>query len=406
MAVEFAESHLTARTEVSQAPSSFGTARSCDAIGERRAESSDGRARCAPRVAVLIPTYRRPAYLERCLRAVLHQTYRPHSVVVVVREEDEESKAVVHRFQAEAHGRRATDAASPNLRAHSSEHSQRLRGSGVEIQMVSVARPGPVWAFKRGIEVLRARTDIDLVFVTDDDAAAEPEWIERGSRHFSDPTVGIVAGRLIPYRDGCPVISPPVKRVGQLTWYGRYAGGFDRAGDTRGPAPVAGFQGCNVAIRRALLEHIEVDTRVVGYGIQFELDLALQVRRLGYRILFDPECRVHHFEAPRPVPEEAREDLARLIYAYSHNHTYLMLKHLPLLQKLAFLLYFFVRGERRSLGLATLFWAIVRSPRSSWREEARAAFVGKWHGIRTYWRWRKIARNRGRCCGRPLITDS
>ncbi|GBC82007.1 hypothetical protein HRbin10_01127 [bacterium HR10] len=272
--------------------------------------------------------------------------------------------------------------------------------------MVSVALPGPVWAFKLGIEVLRARADIDLVFITDDDAAAEPEWIERGSRHFADPTVGIVAGRLIPHRDGRPAISPPVKRVGQLTWYGRYVGGFDRSGGTRGPIPVVGFQGGNAAIRRALLERMDVDTLVVGYGIQFELDLALQVRRLGYRILFDPECRVHHFEAPRPIPEEAREDLTRLIYAYSHNHTYLMLKHLPLLQKLAFLLYFFVRGERRSLGVATLFWAMMRSPRSSWREEARAAFLGKWHGIRTYWRWRNIARNPERCCGRLPIMDS
>jgi len=387
-------------------PPSLGTERSCEAARERRAESSDGRARRAPRVAVLIPTYRRPAYLERCLRAVLHQTYRPHCIVVVVREEDEESKAVVRRFHAEVHERGATDVASPDLRPHPSESSRHFRGSGVEIQMVSVALPGPVWAFKRGIEALRARADIDLVFVTDDDAAAEPEWIERGSRHFADPTVGIVAGRLISYRDGRPAISPPVKRVGRLTWYGRYVGGFDRPGDTRGPMPVAGFQGSNAAIRRALLEHIDVDTRVIGYGMQFELDLALQVRRLGYRILFDPECRVHHFEAPRPVPEEAREDLARLIYTYSHNHTYLMLKHLPLLRKLAFLLYFFVRGERRSLGLATLFWAMVCSPRSPWREAARVAFRGKWHGIRTYWRWRNIARNPERCCGRLPIMDS
>jgi GT2 family glycosyltransferase len=329
-------------------------------------------------IAVLITTYRRPAYLERCMRSVLRQTHLPRRICVVVRDDDDASIAVVRRFQEEvAHGEVVSEEALDASR------------SGVEIHMVSVARPGPVWAFKRGVEALRACPEVALIFVLDDDAEAEAEWIERGSRHFADPTVGIVAGRVLPYPNGHPAALPPVKRVGRLTWYGRYVGGFERAGEIREPVPVAGFSGANVALRRDLLERIEVDPHFIGYGIQFELDIALRARRLGYRILFDPECRVRHFEAARALPEEARENLLRLIYTYSHNHTYLMLKHLRGLGKLAFLLYFFVRGERRSLGLMTALWEALRVPRRSWSEAVRLSLAGKWHGMRTYWRWRK-----------------
>ncbi|MCS6817911.1 MAG: glycosyltransferase [Blastocatellia bacterium] len=358
-----------------------------------------------PEAAVLVPTYRRPAYLERCLRSLLHQTHRPRCIVVVVRDDDEASHAVVRRFQEAIAERR--EGASPTGR---SDGIRDLLGSPVEIHAVSVALPGPVWAFKRGIEALRARTDVELVFVTDDDAEAEPEWIERGSRHFVDPTVGIVAGRIIPYKNGHPVDLPAPKRVGVLSWYGRYVGGFERPEETHVLRSVAGFQGANAVIRREILERIEVDPRFIGYGVQFELDIALQVRRLGYRILFDPECRVRHFEAPRAIPEEARGDLKQLIYSYSHNHTYLMLKHLPWLGKLAFLLYFFVRGERRSLGLLTALWEAMRTPRQSWGEQLRLSLAGKWQGLRTYWQARRALRRsddgNAACTGRRLIKTS
>lgn len=332
------------------------------------------------RVAVLIPTYRRPAYLEKCVRSVLRQTCPPRDLVIVLREEDEESMALVCRMREEI------SAAYRHLEG--ARHVCALP----EVHAVPVARPGPVWAFRQGIEALRARQDVDLVFVIDDDAEAEPDWIERGSRHFFDPAVGCVAGRVIVCKDGSPVTAPSTRRVGEITWYGRYSGGFDRAAEISDPIPVKGFQGVNVAFRRDVLARIEVDVRFIGYGIQFELDLAFQIRRLGYRILFDPACRVRHFEAPRALPAASRDELAHLVYTYSHNHTYLMLKHLPLPQKLAFLLYFFVRGEKRSWGLGTILWDILCSRTGAWRTQASLAFAGKWHGIRTYRMWKASRR--------------
>ncbi len=348
-----------------------GASQHVHAVSEERPAHSEA--------AVLITTCRRPAYLERCLRSLLRQTHLPRCIVVVVRDDDEASIAFVQRFQDEVLG--------------VPKEGRALSRALVEIQMVRVTLPGPVWAFKRGLEALRAREDVRLVFIIDDDAEAEPEWIERGSRHFADPAVGIVAGRILPYKSGHFVNSPPVRRVGVLTWYGRYIGGFDRAGEVRAPVPVAGFQGGNAIIRREVLERVGVDPGFIGYGIQFELDIAFQVRRLGYRILFDPECRVYHFEAPRAADVQAREDLGQLIYTYSHNHTYLMLKHLPPLGKLAFLLYFFVRGERRSLGLLTALWEALRGPRRSLGEALRLSLAGKWRGLQTYWRWRMARRH-------------
>lgn len=325
-------------------------------------------------VAVVIPTYRRPEHLRRCLRSLLQQTHLPQEVVVVARDTDGESQEVVREFQT---------AASPS-----------------PVTLIFVTEPGLIAALRRGFAAVVGRSEIDLVLVIDDDAEAEPEWCERMSRHFTDPTVGVVGGRVVSYNNGRLLDLPPADVVGHISWYGRHIGNMYRSLTFTEVRPVESFMGGNVGFRRAVLDHLEVEKRLIGSAVANELDLAFQVIGRGYRILFDPLARVHHYEAPRPSDVESREDVQGKIYSYSHNHTYIMMKHLPLWRKLAFLVYFFLRGERGSWGLLTaLAETVLRRQASHWRQ-VPLAYRGKIAGLRSYLDYRKERRSRRQQSGK------
>jgi len=315
------------------------------------------------RTAVVVTTYHRPEYLKGCLRSLSQQTRRPVRVVIVAREGDGESVAAIKQFQTET--------------------------PWMNIDLLAVIEPGPVPAMKRAFDFLKSCQEIDLVLGIDDDAEAEPDWIEVMSRHFNDPAVGLVGGRVITYSNGKLVPLPPAKKVSSVTWYG------NQIQDLYKPIPfdhtveADGFSGANFAIRRELLSEIELDTNFTGSAIMYELDVAFQVKRLKRRILFDPRARVHHLVAPRPSGIEQRDDLQGTIYSQSHNLTYVMMKHLPLPNKLAFLAWFFLIGQRRSWGLLTMIADAILKMRITCRGQVLTSFRGKLDGIRDYLKQRR-----------------
>lgn len=330
---------------------------------ENGRQNPSGRAPEAFSTAVVITTYRRPEYLRRCIVSLLGQTRLPKEMVVVVRDTDEESQEVVREFQERA-------------------------GPG-RVRMVLVREPGIPAAVRRAFTVFAGRRDIHLVLVIDDDAEAEPDWCERMSRHFTDPTVGAVAGRVVSYTDGRLLDLPPARVAGYISWYGKHIGNMFRPLSFDDVRPVKSFMGGNVAYRRTLLDDLVVDTRFIGSAMAYEVDLAFQVRARGYRILFDPLARIHHFEAPRPPDVEPRDDVERKIYSYSHNHTYVMMKHLSLWRRLAFLVYFFLVGERGSWALLTaLADTLLRRRVSHWRQ-VPLAYRGKMAGLKSYLDYRR-----------------
>src|SRR5262245_4848212 len=115
-------------------------------------------------IAVLVPTYRRPEDLRRCLNALAIQKRPADSVVVVVRDEDAESQQLL---------------------------AQPWNGLA-NLRKIVVDRPGQVHALNRGLEAISS----DAVAITDDDAAPRPDWLERVVTLFAnDPEVGGVGGR-------------------------------------------------------------------------------------------------------------------------------------------------------------------------------------------------------------------
>ena len=98
-------------------------------------------------VAVVIPTLRRPAELERAIRSVFDQTTRPASVVVADNDPEGSAAKVLHRLRPEA--------PFPLVYAHA-------------------PRPGVATARNAGL----AATDAGLIAFLDDDEIATPGWLD------------------------------------------------------------------------------------------------------------------------------------------------------------------------------------------------------------------------------------
>jgi glycosyltransferase involved in cell wall biosynthesis len=138
-----------------------------DAV-ERPAE-----AKLAPpalRLSVVVPTYRRPALLARCLAALVGQSLESDDYEIIV----------------------ADDAASDKTRQQVEELATH---AGVAIRYVLVtARHGPAAARNTGWRAARA----SVIAFTDDDTVPDPGWLAAGIAALeSDPGLAAVTGRTV-----------------------------------------------------------------------------------------------------------------------------------------------------------------------------------------------------------------
>jgi cellulose synthase/poly-beta-1,6-N-acetylglucosamine synthase-like glycosyltransferase len=116
----------------------------------------------AMKMTVLIPTYRRPQDLERCLRALQQQNCPADEVLTIVRDTDNETHAFLQAF-------------NPAL----------------PLRIVTVTAPGVIAAINAGFAAAG-----ETISITDDDAAPHPDWLERIKLHFqTDERLGGVGGR-------------------------------------------------------------------------------------------------------------------------------------------------------------------------------------------------------------------
>lgn len=219
------------------------------------------------RASVLICTYKRPDDLSRCMAALRSQVRLPDELIVVFREDDAATRDFLR-----------TGPQQP-----------------FTVTPVVVAQPGTVIARNAGLDVLRT----DVVAMIDDDTAPLPDWLDRICAHFEgDESLGAVGGRDRPAGPNAP---QPERRyqVGLLQMYGRYIGNHHCG---IGPArPVDLLKGANMSFRAKAVRQIRFDRRLRGKGAQPCEDLAfsLAVRGAGWKVLYDPDVVVDHYEGER-----------------------------------------------------------------------------------------------------------
>lgn len=227
----------------------------------------------APSVVVSTYDEKRWDDLTACLRSLGEQTRPPLEVILVV----DHSPKLLERARE----------AFPDARVIGNQRTRGLAGA-------------------RNAGVAAARGEI-VAFI-DDDARAEPGWLEQLEACFDDPATVGAGGALIPRWEGPrPLWFPP-----EFNWvFGcSYTGLPERLAPVRNPI------GANMAVRETVLETIggfreggagdapdEIRSRGVvraGGNVPDDTDLAIRVsrRRPGAVWLYQPEARVHHTVTP------------------------------------------------------------------------------------------------------------
>jgi cellulose synthase/poly-beta-1,6-N-acetylglucosamine synthase-like glycosyltransferase len=308
-------------------------------------------------VSVIVPTYRRPADLARCLAALDEQSSPADEVIVVARPDDHATQAF--------------------LRA-------RQPGRGTpKLQIVDVTRPGQVAANNCGLEVATG----SIVCFTDDDAAPHPDWTERVAGAFArDPEVGGVGGRDVVHEKGSIAVgAKPL--VGLVRWYGRPIGNHHiGCGAAR---QVQVLKGVNMSFRRAAIEGLRFDERLRGSGAQVHCDMrfSLDVVQRKWKLVYDPSILVEHYPAARSDEDQRYTFNDAAFYNASFNLRLIMCEYLSPFGRWAFVAYSTLIGNRADPGLARALslalgsdgvalafhkWRVgLRAMRGAWREAGR-----------------------------------
>jgi GT2 family glycosyltransferase len=306
------------------------------------------------RISVVVPSYARPEALRRCLESLLVASRVPPVVVVVCRPEDEATRQVVRELRAQA-------------------------PEDTELREALVERPGQPAALNAGLQVAPG----EVVAFLDDDVVVRPEWCERLLQRFADRDVGGVGGRDVIYEAGEAATTPEAQAVGQVTWYGRLIGNHHCPVPFTEPVEVAHLKGCNMAFRREYLGRF--DEAFVGIPCLNDTDISLTARERGARLLYDPGLVVEHHVQPR-AEAGGREALrAENVFAYSHNYTYCMCKHLSGLRRWSWGVYTRLVGQGHAYGLLKLLRGCLGDPRLAWRTY-RVAASGRRAGAETWQR--------------------
>jgi glycosyltransferase involved in cell wall biosynthesis len=196
--------------------------------------------------------------LERCLTALAAQTYTKLEVVVVDDCSPDGTPAMIERFRA----------AHPSL-AITALRNEPQRGANPSRNRGIGASKGEIVAFE------------------DDDCIADPRWIEETVKAFVSERVGAVTGI---------VLDPAPKNIYDLAFGGTHL--------VYGKEHANRVVGCNMAVRRALLEgkldedraQVSSDMTVSGRGDEEGLYLKLKAEGWEVRIAREAKTlHVHHY---------------------------------------------------------------------------------------------------------------
>jgi GT2 family glycosyltransferase len=260
------------------------------------------------RIDVIIATYNRAASLERAVRSVLaagSAARLDFAVTVADNNSTDATREVVTRLAEESGGR---------------------------ARYLFEPRQGKSYALNAAVTA----SDGDLVVFTDDDIQASEDWLDEIHREFSnDPSLGMLAGRVLLASEGLQPISC-FRHEGR-----RY---FSL------PEGAIYVTGNNMAFRREVFDRVGLFDVRFGPGRFFpggeETELAYRALKAGYRLLYAPNALVYHNHGYRTL-----EQACRCEYGYGKSGTAYLMKHS-------------LGGDGYAMRL--LYWRLLTLPRE-WR---------------------------------------
>ncbi|MEA5616721.1 glycosyltransferase [Cronbergia sp. UHCC 0137] len=299
------------------------------------------------RNTVLIPTYRRPQDLSRCLLALKAQIKPVDQLILVVRDTDTETQQFLDQL-----------------------HPHQL-----PLQILTVTQPGVVAALNTGL----AAVEGDILSITDDDAAPHPDWLAKINAHFqSDSCIGGVGGRDWVHQ-GNELVNDSRLVVGKLQWFGRVIGNHHLGiGE---PREVDVLKGVNMSFRRTAIGQLQFDQRMRGTGAQvhFEMSFTLTLQRAGWKMIYDPNIAVDHYPAQRFDEDQRRNFNQTALINLVHNETLILLEHLSPLRRIIYLIWAVLIGTRESLGLVQWLRLLPNQGQLA-TKKLWASWLGRWQG--------------------------
>ncbi len=280
------------------------------------------------KTSVIIPSYRRPACLQKCLNALENQSVAPEEIIVVLRKNDIETVSMVKR---------------ENCRA------------------IYVNSPGQVAALNTGLDNALG----DIIAITDDDAVPHKDWIKLIERHFrNDNDLAGLGGKdnlYIDYR----LLRGKKRLVGKIRWFGSIVGnhhlGYGR------PREVDHLKGVNMSFRKEAIKDLRFDKRLRGLGAQVRNDTAfcLQLKRKGAKLVYDPEVVADHFQAPRFERDKRGNFDYSAVLDGAFNETLVLLEYLPFFGKICHLFFALLTGNIFTPGLIQFIRILPREKKDA-----------------------------------------
>lgn len=319
-------------------------------------------------ITVIVPTYRRPKDLLRCLEALKNQTRSPDEVLIIVRDTDTETWSFLNTFDLDC----------------------------LPLCTVTVKVTGVIAAMNAGLDVAQG----DIIAFTDDDAAPHADWLKKIETYFfSDQTIGGVGGRDLIYEDK-QLVEGEKETVGKIQWFGRMIGNHHLG---RGkPREVDILKGVNMSFRRSAVSHLRFDRRMLGTGAQvhFEVEFCSKLKKLGWKLIYDPEILVDHYRAERFDEDQRKQFNDFAWFNEVHNETLALLEYLPHRQKIGFIFWSILVGTRKAFGLVQWFRFVPNEGKLAGKKWL-ISIRGRWQG---WVSWRESHRLLRRPKGRHEVS--
>jgi GT2 family glycosyltransferase len=243
-----------------------------------------------PKVSLIVPTLDREEVLCDTLGFLFAQNYPDLELFVV--DQTSRHESATEKF--------LRDAAAAGLLRH-----------------IRVSTPSVTNARNVGIQQARG----DIVLFCDDDVVVGPDWASYHAENYADPTVGGVTGQILEPGE----VPTAVKPVGQITRCGRMVLNFC----STHRMDVQHVKGCNMSFRKDAAHKAGLfDIRFSRPALLEEADFAFRVRKLGFRIVFDPRASLRHLAWTGGGQQTRTYDRVSYYYHFLRFKTLFFLKNM------------------------------------------------------------------------------
>lgn len=246
------------------------------------------------KVSIVIPTSNRGMDLKRCIDSLVAQTYKNFEIIVADDNSTDGTKELVERYSIK-----------------------------YPVRFVIRKKKGLVFARNLGWQIANG----DIVTYVDDDIVASPTWLQEIVNTFrlSNKIGGVAGPTIIPedkkryrdllhfykkFREESAIHWRLFKKIyenvfleGKPLDVGRIfrSGAFSLGSNFRGcltlnePVEVDYLEACNMSYRRSLIKEVGgFDDQYIETAEWNEPDLCFRMRKLGYKLIFNPKVIVEH----------------------------------------------------------------------------------------------------------------